>query len=137
MFPEGKLSFTYLRLLVGLRWWNEVRDDGSEVWIFESDHEGKSYSFYDVTVRQSNIDTKIFWFSLYVTPVFWFVFLLIEVIGLQLMWGLLCLISLVLSGSNMVGYYKCSGEQKKKMSNFIMSKGTEGITNLFMGGSKN
>ncbi|KAJ3091722.1 Golgi apparatus membrane protein TVP23 A [Quaeritorhiza haematococci] len=24
------------RLLVGLRWWNEIKDDGSNVWIFES-----------------------------------------------------------------------------------------------------
>jgi hypothetical protein len=24
------------RLLVGLRWWNEVKEDGSNVWIFES-----------------------------------------------------------------------------------------------------
>jgi hypothetical protein len=24
------------RLLVGLRWWNEVKDDGSNEWIFES-----------------------------------------------------------------------------------------------------
>ena len=23
-------------LLVGLRWWNEVKDDGSNVWVFES-----------------------------------------------------------------------------------------------------
>ena len=29
------------RLLVGLRWWNEVREDGSEVWVFESKNEGK------------------------------------------------------------------------------------------------
>lgn len=27
------------RLLVGLRWWNEVKEDGKEVWIFESKHE--------------------------------------------------------------------------------------------------
>ena len=27
------------RLLVGLRWWNEVKEDGSEVWIFESKNE--------------------------------------------------------------------------------------------------
>jgi len=31
------------RILVGLRWWNEVKEDGSEVWIFESDHEGKKF----------------------------------------------------------------------------------------------
>lgn len=32
------------RLLVGLRWWNEVKEDGSEVWIFESSHESKNNS---------------------------------------------------------------------------------------------
>jgi hypothetical protein len=55
------------------------------------------------------------------------------------MWTIVCLISLILSGSNMIGYYKCSGEQKKKLSNFIMDKGTEQIKNLFLagfGGSK-
>ncbi len=24
------------RLLVGLRWWNEIKEDGSNEWIFES-----------------------------------------------------------------------------------------------------
>ena len=26
------------RILVGLRWWNEVKEDGTEVWRFESSH---------------------------------------------------------------------------------------------------
>jgi hypothetical protein len=30
------------RMLVGLRWWNEVKEDGKEVWIFESKHESKN-----------------------------------------------------------------------------------------------
>ena len=25
-----------LRLLVGLRWWNEFKDDGSQIWLYES-----------------------------------------------------------------------------------------------------
>jgi hypothetical protein len=29
------------RVLVGLRWWNEVKEDGTEVWIFESKNESK------------------------------------------------------------------------------------------------
>ena len=29
------------RRLVGLRWWNEVKEDGQEVWIFESKNESK------------------------------------------------------------------------------------------------
>jgi hypothetical protein len=109
-----------------LRWWNEVKEDGSEVWIYESDHE----------VRKTSIDSSIFWFSLYATPIFWAVFLILEIIGLKAMWSINCIISLVLSGSNMVGYYKCSGEQKKKLSNFIFSKGTEQIQNMFMGTNK-
>ena len=28
------------RILVGLRWWNEVKSDGTEVWVYESKHEG-------------------------------------------------------------------------------------------------
>jgi hypothetical protein len=27
------------RLLVGLRWWNEIKEDGTEVWVFESKNE--------------------------------------------------------------------------------------------------
>ena len=29
------------RVLVGLRWWNEVKEDGTEIWVFES----KSWRF--------------------------------------------------------------------------------------------
>ena len=86
------------RILVGLRWWNEVKDDGTEVWIFESDHEK----------RATSIDTTLFWTSLYIAPLFWGIFLVIELIGLSLMWFFICLISFVLNFSNIVGYYKCS-----------------------------
>ena len=58
------------RILVGLRWWNEVKEDGSEEWKFESSHE----------VRAKSIDTTIFWISLYITPVFWGVFFVLELI---------------------------------------------------------
>ena len=113
------------RILVGLRWWNEVKDDGTEVWIFESDHEK----------RATSIDTTLFWTSLYITPCFWGVFLVIELIGLSLMWFLVCLISFVLTFSNTVGYYKCSGEQKKKISNFLAEKGQKGFTTFLKFGA--
>ncbi len=113
------------RILVGLRWWNEVKDDGTEVWIFESDHEK----------RATSIDTTLFWTSLYVTPCFWGVFLVIELIGLSLMWFLVCLISFVLTFSNTVGYYKCSGEQKKKISNFLAEKGQKGFSTFLKFGA--
>ena len=113
------------RILVGLRWWNEVKDDGTEVWIFESDHEK----------RATSIDTTLFWTSLYLAPLFWGIFLVIELIGLSLMWFLVCLISFVLTFSNTVGYYKCSGEQKKKISNFLAEKGQKGFSTFLKMGA--
>ena len=113
------------RILVGLRWWNEVRDDGTEVWIFESDHEK----------RATSVDTTLFWTSLYIAPAFWAVFLIIELIGLSLMWFLVCLISFVLTFSNTIGYYKCSGEQKKKLTNFLAEKGQKGFSNILRFGA--
>jgi len=39
------------RLLVGLRWWSRIKDDGKEEWIFES-----------LPERPSNkVDTRVFW----------------------------------------------------------------------------
>ena len=113
------------RILVGLRWWNEVRDDGTEVWIFESDHEK----------RATSIDTTLFWTSLYIAPLLWAIFMVIELIGLSLMWFLVCLISFVLTFSNTVGYYKCSGEQKKKLTNFLAEKGQKGISTFLKFGA--
>lgn len=110
------------RFLVGLRWWNEINDDGTEEWIYESESE----------VRESNIDSKIFWTSLYVTPIFWGVFLFFNIISLSLFWGMICFIAMILSGSNMFGYLKCSKEQSKKLTDYITERATEGISNLVL-----
>ena len=106
--------------MVGLRWWNEIKEDGSEVWIYESDHEK----------RATSIDTTIFWGSLYITPVFWIVMTFIKLIGFKIMYFLECLIAFILTFSNTVGYYKCSGEQKKKLTSFLATKGQEGFSKI-------
>lgn len=113
------------RILVGLRWWNEVKEDGSEKWIFESDHENRARS----------IDTTVFWTSLYITPIFWGVFVILELIGLKFMWFLECLIGFILTFSNTFGYYKCSGEQKKKIKGFIEDKSKEGFSKILQFGA--
>lgn len=113
------------RILVGLRWWNEVKEDGSEKWIFESDHENRGRS----------IDTTVFWMSLYATPIFWGIFVILELIGLKFMWFLACLIGFILTFSNTFGYYKCSGEQKKKIKGLIANKTQEGFTKILQFGA--
>ena len=113
------------RILVGLRWWNEVKEDGSEEWKFESSHE----------VKAKSIDTTIFWISLYITPAFWGVFFVLELIGLKLMWTLACLIGFILTGSNTFGYYKCSGDQKKKIEGYLSNKTQEGLGKILQFGA--
>ena len=49
------------RILVGLMWWNDVKEDGSEEWKFESSQEVKSKS----------IDNTVIWMSLCIAPAFW------------------------------------------------------------------
>ena len=113
------------RILVGLRWWNEVKEDGTEVWKFESSNE----------IKTKSIDTTIFWMSLYISPIFWGVFLFLELIGLKLMWFLSCLIAFILTFSNTFGYYKCSGEQNKKVKGFIDDKAKEGLSKFMQLGA--
>ena len=69
--------------------------------------------------------------SIYAAPLFWGIFILLEIIGLRFMWFLLCAISFILSFSNAFGYYKCSGDQKKKIKSFLSEKKNEGITKIF------
>jgi len=42
------------RLLVGLRWRSEIKEDGTEKWHFES---------YDQKIKLNSFDKTIFWFS--------------------------------------------------------------------------
>ncbi|KAJ1479937.1 hypothetical protein T484DRAFT_1812328 [Baffinella frigidus] len=50
------------RLLVGLRWWNEVAEDGTNEWRFESRED---------TSRISDVDSRVFWVTLWVMPIIW------------------------------------------------------------------
>ena len=113
------------RILVGLRWWNEVKEDGSEVWKFESSNE----------IKTKSIDTTIFWMSLYIAPIFWGIFIFLELIGLKLMWLLACLIAFTLTFSNTFGYYKCSGDQNKKVKGFLDNKAKEGFSKFMQFGA--
>ena len=108
------------RILVGLRYWNEIKQDGSEVWVYENDNEKK----------KTSIDTKIFWGSIYLTPCFWFLLIPVEFFSFNIMNFLECVISFVLTFSNLYGYYKCSKEQNKKIRDYLGKQSQKGITNI-------
>lgn len=71
------------RLLVGLRWWNEVREDGTNEWRFESRED---------TSRISDLDSRVFWLTLWVMPILWSIFTVSTFFSFNYGWMLCCLV---------------------------------------------
>jgi Eukaryotic protein of unknown function (DUF846) len=97
------------RLLVGLRWWSYVREDGSNEWIFES---------LEDMAEITGFDSRIFWGALYITPCIWSVQLLIGLFG-KLKYLPIVIAAIAMSGANIIGYMKCSTSAKKKIHSMV------------------
>ncbi|CAN9505665.1 unnamed protein product [Ophioblennius macclurei] len=89
------------RLLVGLRWWNQVDEKGRSRWVFESKQrtDGK-----DAT---SSADSRIFWLGLIVCPMFWVFFVFSTIFSLKIKWLAVVIMGLVLQWANLYGYVRC------------------------------
>jgi len=94
------------RLLVGLRWWNEVKPDGSNEWIFES---------LERTALVNPTEQKLFWGALLVTAATWLAFLLKNLFTLTFDWAILCAIGFSMSIANVTGYIKCARDARKQV----------------------
>ncbi|CAG9089377.1 unnamed protein product [Plutella xylostella] len=92
------------RLLVGLRWWNYVDDDGKSHWVFESKQN-----------RVNQNESRLFWLGLILCPLIWTGFLFISLLSLKFKWMLLVLIALTLTGANLYGYIKCKFGAKENL----------------------
>jgi len=100
------------RLLVGLRWWNEINEDGTNVWVFESAEDQRQIQ---------PIESLIFWASLYITPALWALFTIMCIIKLNAYWLLVPLVGFALSSANVYGYMKCATEQRTKLQSFAQN----------------
>jgi len=94
------------RLLVGLRWWNEIKDDGSNEWIFESlEGQRAINSFEAILFWGLNILAPLLWIGTAIFKIFkptdWEDFLIFA-------------IALILSCCNIYCYIRCSREAKKR-----------------------
>lgn len=98
------------RLLVGLRWKNQVNEDGSEEWIFESLEE---------EAHANSMDKYMFWGVLLLSPVVWIVFFIANALTFSIFWSMCCLFNLILTGANLVGYWKCNKDYQKKLKGLL------------------
>ncbi|CAK9251402.1 unnamed protein product, partial [Sphagnum jensenii] len=94
------------RLLVGLRWWSYVREDGSNDWVFES---------LEDMAETSATDSRIFWSALYATPLIWGLFLLVGILRFDFEYVPVVIAALSMNIANVYGYMKCSSSADKRM----------------------
>ncbi|RDX75288.1 Golgi apparatus membrane protein-like protein ECHIDNA, partial [Mucuna pruriens] len=116
------------RILVGLRWWNEIDDLGESVWKFEClDHESLA--------RMNKKDSWLFWWTLYLTAVAWIVLAIFSLIRLQADYLLVVGVCVTLSIANIVGFTKCNKDAKKQIQQFasqtIASRFTSTLQSAF------
>jgi hypothetical protein len=111
------------RLLVGLRWWNRIREDGTSEWVFESAPEGSP---------QSELDKRIFWSALYAAPGAFALMLFLHVFSFSLDWAIVDVVSLGLLSPNLIGYYRCSGDAQKRLRATL----TAGVIGALQGGAQ-
>ncbi|KAM7275328.1 hypothetical protein ACFE04_017194 [Oxalis oulophora] len=99
------------RILVGLRWWNEINDDGESIWKFESlDQQSLA--------RMNKKDSWLFWWTLYLTAAAWIVLGIFSIIRFELDYVLVVGVCLSLSVANIIGFTKCHKDAKKQIQAF-------------------
>ncbi|KAF6016637.1 TVP23B [Bugula neritina] len=106
------------RLLVGLRWWNYIDDEGKSHWVFES-KKGKQKD------ALSAGESSIFWSSLFIHQILWILLIFVNIFKFNLKWLVIVVIANVLNGANLYGYIKCrigSGKSLKDYATGMVSR---------------
>lgn len=105
------------RLLVGLRWWVHVKEDGSNEWLFES----------APNARVPAIDYRIFWWTLYAASGVWVFFATWALLGFSFDWLLVCAVGAGLTLANLVGYFKCSSDAQRRLRSALATGAMAGL----------
>jgi hypothetical protein len=97
------------RLLVGLRWWSMIKEDGSTEFIFES-----LQDMSDITA----LDSRVFWWGMYGAIGMWALLLFVGLLRLNFQYLPIILAAIFMTSANMWGYMKCSADSDQKLALF-------------------
>ncbi|KAL1505017.1 hypothetical protein AB1Y20_008780 [Prymnesium parvum] len=111
------------RLMVGLRWWSEVQEDGSTLWRYEAHEDPQGSSF----------DYWVFWGGLFAPALIWSLFGIGSILRFSFDWLLLILTALSLSGANIIGYLKCKKDATSQITAGMQSVAARTGMNAAMG----
>lgn len=101
------------RRLVGLRYWNQVDDDGESYWVFES---------RDPSRPANPVDSRMFWIALYAFPVLWLGVLFVSIIKFDTFLPIVIL-ALVFNITNAVGFTYADRDAKQKWATNMAASG--------------
>ncbi|XP_076398727.1 Golgi apparatus membrane protein TVP23 homolog C isoform X3 [Peromyscus maniculatus bairdii] len=104
------------RLMVGLRWWNHIDEDGKSHWVFES---RKSTPEDNKTVSEA--ESRIFWLGLIACPILWVIFAFSALFSFRVKWLAVVIMGVVLQGANLYGYIRCKVGSKKNLTSMATS----------------
>jgi len=112
------------RIMVGLRWWNFINDEGKSEWKFESRNSN------DATGSNNSSgggEVSIFWGGLVLAPALWAVLFLVALSRFNFQWIILVIIALSLTSSNLFGYVRCRYGTSESISSTMF-----GVANSYM-----
>ncbi|KAF8649816.1 hypothetical protein AX16_005581 [Volvariella volvacea WC 439] len=102
------------RTLVGLRFWNQVDEDGESYWVFES---------RDPSRPPNPIDSKMFWIAIYVFPLLWSALLIVSLLKLGFAFIPIVILALVFNVTNAIGFTYADRDAKQRWANSVMGSG--------------
>jgi len=101
------------RLLVGLRWWNVIDNDGVSHWHYESKKDKSNVNA---------LESRIFWSSLIACPLLWIIFLLVAFFTIKWSWMLMVILGVAMNGANLYGYLRCKYSSGSEIKSFLSTK---------------
>ncbi|KAA1468653.1 Golgi apparatus membrane protein TVP23 [Dentipellis sp. KUC8613] len=102
------------RTLVGLRFWNQVDDDGESYWVFES---------RDPSRPANPVDSKMFWIALYVFPTLWLVLFIVSLLKFNLSFVPIVVLALIFNITNAIGFTYADRDAKQRWARNAASAG--------------
>ncbi|KAJ6485942.1 Golgi apparatus membrane protein TVP23 [Mycena sanguinolenta] len=102
------------RTLVGLRFWNQVDEDGESYWVFES---------RDPSHPANAIDSRMFWIAIYVFPLLWIALLIVSLLRFKVTYVPIVVLALVFNATNAIGFTYADRDSKKRWAEGVVSSG--------------
>ncbi|KAJ7746932.1 Golgi apparatus membrane protein TVP23 [Mycena maculata] len=102
------------RTLVGLRFWNQVDEDGESYWVFES---------RDPSRPANPVDSRMFWIAIYVFPLLWVALFIVSLLRFKLSFIPIVVLALVFNVTNAIGFTYADRDAKQRWANSVVGSG--------------